>query len=296
MMSHQPSSTRGFASRIEQEGQLPAIVSPEMLDGLVEPIRFVDASFYLDDRKPKEEFLKERLPGAVFFDINEIADKESKFPRMLPSEKTFAEEVTRLGIKNDDRVVVYGGANCFSAPRGWWMFKCFGHERVHVLNGGITQWKLENRKLESGPNKPSHVDMNELYNADLDDRLVKSWQEVMEALKSPKYQVVDARSQARFDSEHMPNALNVPFAKLVSGSDYSKFLSEGEIHRAFLEGGVDLSGEKVTITSCGSGVTACVLSICLNTLGLPLYCEPVYDGSWSEWGKLDDVPIERNES
>merc|ERR1711920_71418 len=107
------------------------------------------------------------------------------------------------------RVVVYGGANCFSAPRGWWMFKCFGHERVHVLNGGITQWKLENRKLESGPNKPSHVDMNELYNADLDDRLVKSWQEVMEALKSPKYQVVDARSQARFDSEHMPNALNV---------------------------------------------------------------------------------------
>ncbi|GLD93641.1 hypothetical protein PINS_up002246 [Pythium insidiosum] len=288
---------------------LPPLLSTEqvqaLLDDRASKLKLLDASWYLDkSRNAREEFSKERLPGAAFFDIAEVSDKTSTLPHMLPTVETFETAMQYLGISNDSTVVVYGGKHCFSAARCWWTFKFFGHEAVHILDGGITKWKTENRKIESGPPSSAAAATAVRYKANPQHDLVADWEEVLSKLNS-ETQIVDARGPGRFfgtepeprpgmRSGHMPGAINVPFGKIVKSDDYSRFRGSTEIKQAFQDAGVKTDSVSPIITTCGSGVTASVLTFALHTLGKPLNKAPVYDGSWSEWGLRDDLPIAKD--
>ncbi|KAG6613758.1 3-mercaptopyruvate sulfurtransferase [Phytophthora cinnamomi] len=273
----------------------------ELAQGGERRVRFLDASWYLDkSRDAKKEFAAERLPGAQFFDIEQISDATSTLPHMLPTPETFEHAMMYLGVENDDTVVVYGGKHCFSPARCWWMFKYFGHDSVHILNGGITKWKSEQREIETG--EPQKVVAGAAFKAKPNEALAVSWEDVLEKIGS-NTQIVDARGAARFyakDPEprpgmrggHIPGALNVPFGKLVSLDDYSLFRDLAEIKSAFAEANVKTDETSPIITSCGSGVTACMLTFGLHLAGKPLEKAPVYDGSWSEWGLRSDLPLE----
>ncbi|OQS00350.1 3-mercaptopyruvate sulfurtransferase [Thraustotheca clavata] len=257
-------------------------------------VRFVDASWYLDkNRNGHEEYLKERIPGAVFFDIDGIKDDLSTLPHMLPSANVFESAMTNFGISNDDAVVVYGGPNCFSPARCWWTFKYFGHDQVHVLNGGFNRWKEEGREVEQGSPMPVAGSSN--YTAKPNPRLVLNAQQT-------NNQIIDARSPGRFyakDPEprpgvrggHMPGALNTPFSHVLTPEDFSVFRESIEIRENFEISGVRLNDTTLIATTCGSGVTASVLTFGLHLLGIPLERVPVYDGSWSEWGASSDLPV-----
>ncbi|OQR97607.1 3-mercaptopyruvate sulfurtransferase [Achlya hypogyna] len=263
-------------------------------------VRFVDASWYLDkNRNGRAEYEDERLPGAVFFDIDGIKDQASTLPHMLPTESVFSSAMKNLGITNDTSIIVYGGPNCFSPARCWWTFKYFGHRDVHVLNGGMTQWKKEGRPLEQGP--PAAPTPSSGYVATADSRLVLNAEQVL-ALLSTENQIIDARGPGRFlgkeaeprpgvRSGHMPGALNTPFSHVLRSDDYSAFREPLEIQKNFEASGVRLGDTTLIATTCGSGVTAAVLTLGLHLLDVPLHRAPVYDGSWSEWGSRNDLPI-----
>ncbi|CAK4084715.1 unnamed protein product [Aphanomyces euteiches] len=267
-------------------------------------VHFVDASWYLDKtRNGRAEFEQERLPGAVFFDIEAIKDKHSQLPHMLPPADEFSAAVKSLGISNNSTVVVYGGFNCFSPARCWWTFKYFGHEHVHVLNGGITRWKSEGREVETGP--PRDPTPSASYTATAHPNLVLNAQQVL-GLLNTKDQIIDARGPSRFygkDPEprpgmrggHMPSALNVPFTKVLSSDDFSIWRDADEIRQNFEASGVRLADKTLVATTCGSGVTACVLTLGLHSLKVPLERAPVYDGSWSEWGANPDLPVVKDD-
>ncbi|KAE9301022.1 hypothetical protein PR003_g22625 [Phytophthora rubi] len=264
-------------------------------------VRFLDASWYLDkSRDAKKEFAVERLPGAQFFDIEQISDTTSTLPHMLPTPETFEHAMMYLGVENSDTVIVYGGKHCFSPARCWWTFKYFGHDSVHILNGGITKWKHEKREVETG--EPQKVVAGAVYKAKPNEALAVSWEDVLAKIGSDT-QIVDARGAARFYAKepeprpgmrggHIPGSLNVPFGKLVSPDDFSLFRDLAEIKAAFAEANVKTDETSPIITSCGSGVTASVLTFGLHLAGKPLEKAPVYDGSWSEWGLRSDLPLE----
>ncbi|KDO35523.1 hypothetical protein SPRG_00369 [Saprolegnia parasitica CBS 223.65] len=267
-------------------------------------VRFVDASWYLDKaRNGRAEFLQERLPGAVYFDIDAIKDATSPLPHMLPPPSLFASTMDEFGIANDTTVVVYGGANCFSPARCWWTFKYFGHARVHVLNGGLTQWKKDGHAVEEGlPSPPAPTTG---YVATPDSRLVLTAEQVLKLLSSTN-QVIDARGPGRFTGKdpepragvrggHMPGAINAPFSHVLTPDDHSVFRDPATIRSNFEASGVRISDAGTVIaTTCGSGVTAAVLTLGLHVLGVPLERVPVYDGSWSEWGTRDDLPVTKD--
>jgi thiosulfate/3-mercaptopyruvate sulfurtransferase len=253
----------------------------------------VDGSWYLptENRDGFEEYLAAHIPGAVFFDIDEIADHSRSLPHMLPPPHVFELHMARLGISNDSKVVVYDGAGLFSAPRVWWTFRIFGVENVFILDGGFPQWKAEKKPVEAGmvAREPAHfiAAMNETMVADLD--------RVKKTLVDRSAQVVDSRSAARFRGEapeprpgvrsgHMPGSLNVPDTQIV---DQGQLAGADTIRKAFAEGGVDL--DKPVITSCGSGVNAAIVWLALDSIGK----EPqaLYDGSWSEWGANEELPV-----
>lgn len=264
-------------------------------------VRFLDASWYLDkSRDAKREFVSERLPGAQFFDIEQISDKMSTLPHMLPNVEIFEHAMMYLGVENKDTIVVYGGKHCFSPARCWWTFKYFGHDSVHILNGGITKWKSENREVETG--EPKKIVASPHYEAEPKDDLVVSWEEVLDKIGMDT-QIVDARGAARFYAKepeprpgmrggHIPGSVNVPFTKLVNPDDFSLFRDLADIKSAFAEANVKMDEKSPVITSCGSGVTASVLTFGLHLIGKPLSKVPVYDGSWSEWGLRSDLPLE----
>jgi len=256
----------------------------------------VDGSMHLPTtkRNAKAEFLDAHIPGALFFDIDDIADEKSALPHMLPSPTKFASRMKRMGIGDGMHIVAYDSEGLYSAARVWWMFRIMGHEEVRVLNGGLRKWKAEGRPLEAGePRQRTPRHFTPVFNAGL----VRDAGDVKALIDSRAAQIVDARAAARFEGTvaepraglragHIPSARNVPFASLLNADGTMK--AAAELRQIFKAAKVD--PDRPVVASCGSGVTAGVIALALAILGRP--DAAVYDGSWSEWGADHALPIE----
>jgi thiosulfate/3-mercaptopyruvate sulfurtransferase len=256
----------------------------------------VDASWHMPDegKDARAEYVTEHIPGAIFFDIDEIADTKSKLPHMLPPPEKFSSRMRSMGIGDGSRIVIYDSSGLFSAARVWWTFRVMGVDDVSVLNGGLPKWKKEGRPVESGaPVGRTTRHFTARRNADL----VRDVSDIKKLVKDKSAEIVDARAPERFAgnapelrpglrSGHIPGAHNLPYGKLLNKDGTLK--SAPELERLFADAGVDLS--KPVVTSCGSGITASVLALALAQLGHRK--TSVYDGSWSEWGADQSLPIE----
>jgi thiosulfate/3-mercaptopyruvate sulfurtransferase len=275
-----------------------ALVSTEWLaTHLDDPnIRVVDASFKLPGITPtaRADYDSGHIPGAVFFDIDDIAQPGTSLPHMIPSADLFARKMEALGIGDDDRVVVYDSVGLSSAGRAWWMLRLFGHRNVALLDGGLPKWKAEGRRLENAAPVPPR----RRFTARFNPALVRDKRALLENLATGREQVVDARASGRFDGTaeetrpglrrgHIPGSRNLPYER-VTNPQTRQLRSAKELTELFRGAGVVL--DQPIVTSCGSGVTACALAFALHLIGHP--GAAVYDGSWSEWGLPGDAPIE----
>ena len=259
-------------------------------------VRIVDATYFLPDagRDARAEYDAGHIPGAVFFDIDAIADPANPLPHMLPSPERFAEKVGALGIGNDHLVVGYDAHGLFSAARAWWMFRVFGHDRVAVLDGGLPRWTGDGHPTDDQPVTPPPARLTARFRPDL----VRSADDLLANLESSAENIVDVRSAGRFEgtapeprpesrSGHIPGSVNLPYSDLID-RETGKMLSEGELKARFQATGV--AGGGPMAASCGSGVTACIFALAKYRTGHDSVA--VYDGSWSEWGSRDELPIE----
>ncbi|WP_036292774.1 3-mercaptopyruvate sulfurtransferase [Methylosinus sp. PW1] len=252
-----------------------------------------DASWHMPaaGRDPRAEFVDAHIPGAVFFDIDAIADHSTDLPHMLPDPVAFSSAARKLGLGDGMRAVVYDSLGLFSAPRLWWTLRVFGLTDVSILDGGLPAWTAEGRPLEQGE---SHRPQRH-FTARMDHALVADAADVSRALADGSAQVVDVRSAERFAgslpeprpglrSGHMPGALNLPFGNLIAEG---RLKSPAALEEIFTAAKIDL--ERPVIASCGSGLTASILSLALAAAGRRP--ATVYDGSWSEWGARAELPV-----
>ena len=274
------------------------LTETEELSNLIsdERVRVIDASWHLptSDRDGRKEYETAHIPGAVFFDIDRISEQATDLPHMLPSSEFFAQEVGTLGVASSDQIVVYDSHGLMGAARVWWMFRTFGHKAVTVLNGGLPKWLAENRPVESGvvTLQPRR------FSAQLGPESVRSLEQMILNLENKSEEVVDGRPAARFFGRmaeprqglrrgHIPRSRNVPFESLIDADKRTLLVNE-EIRRVFEKAEVDLS--KPIVTTCGSGITACVVALGLAAIGMPHVS--VYDGSWAEWGRSNHLPAD----
>jgi thiosulfate/3-mercaptopyruvate sulfurtransferase len=277
-----------------------SLVSTQWLaDHLDAPdVRVVEATWFFPTtgKKGHEEYDAGHIPGAVFFDLDEIADDDHSLPHMLPSPAKFASKVRKLGLGNGNRIVVYDRASGSSAAaRVWWTFRVFGHGEISILDGGMGKWQAEHRPVEDQP----PVTRDRHFLPRVDQTLVRSKDQMLANLDSKREQVIDARSAGRFKGEekepwphkkvgHIPGSLNLPWPELID-PETKTFLPVEFIREKFEKAG--LSKDKPVVASCGSGVTACMLAFGLYLTGRDDVA--IYDGSWAEWGLAEDTPVEK---
>jgi thiosulfate/3-mercaptopyruvate sulfurtransferase len=258
-------------------------------------VKLLDATFKLPGvlPLPKDDYLAAHIPGAVYFDVDAVSDHSNPLPHMFPSATQFGRDVGALGISNGDTVMVYDAGGWVAAPRVWWMFLSYGHRDIRILNGGLKKWRAEGRALEAGEvtAKPA------TFNASYDAKRVRSIEAMIANVASRAEQVIDARAADRFEGRaveprpgiragHIPGALNLPYNNLFDAAT-GTMKPLDELKKAFAGAGVDTT--KPIVTSCGSGVSAAVLTLALYRLGVENTA--LYDGSWSEWGKADGPAI-----
>ena len=258
-------------------------------------VKVIDATWFLPtlQRDARAEYEAAHIPGAVFFDIDDIADTDSPLPHMLPSPARFASRVRKLGLGDGTRIVAYDNNRFSASARAWWMFRAFGHEEVAVLDGGLAKWRAEGRPVDDAPVTPKEAH----FTARQNNLLLRDLEQVRANLVSRRDQVIDARSAGRFAGTepeprpglrggHIPGSLSLPYTELIAAD--GTLLPESELRRRFEASGLD--PKRPAVTSCGSGVTAGILALALHRVGAP--DAAVYDGSWTEWGGRSDTPIE----
>ena len=262
-------------------------------------VRVVDATYFLPNefKSGREEFNQGHIPNARFFDIDDISDSRSSLPHMLPPEEKFLSRVRKLGVGDGHFIVAYDAKGLFSAARVWWMFKYFGHDDVAVLDGGLPKWVADGHPVTRAA--PTIKDRH-MY-AYPRPELVHDVTQVAHAMKLKDHEIIDARAAARFRGDapepreglragHIPGSKNVPFTDLLNGDQTLK--SPENLRAVFTAAGVDLT--KPAITTCGSGVTAAVLSLALTLIEKEDYS--LYDGSWTEWGQFPTLAIETGDA
>lgn len=280
---------------------MDAVVSSEWLaTRLGEPdLRVVDGSWHMPQarRDPAREFAEAHLPGAVFFDIDGIADTARGLPHMLPSPDVFARAVGALGIADGDRVVVYDSRGVVSAARVWWTFRAFGHDAVAVLDGGLPKWRAEGRPVASGAARPTERRFTPRFRPGL----VRDVGHMKANLGTRREQVLDARSRGRFAGTepepraglrggHIPDSLSLPYDTLYAAD--GTLLPPAALREALVASGLDL--KRPIVTTCGSGITASVLALALHQVGRDDVA--VYDGSWTEWASRQDTPADTGDA
>ncbi len=276
----------------------PSLVSTDWLEqNLSDPnVKVLDATWHFPNsgRNALAEYRKCHIPGAIFFDVDEIADLESNLPHMMPNNEKMASRVRTMGITNSNHIIVYDNTNFSGAARVWFMFVIFGHRNISVLDGGMAKWISEKRPLES--KIQSYPESH--FSAHKDENRIRNLNQILRNIETKSEQLVDARSRGRFlgtapeprpniKSGHIPDSFNVPFNDLLN--DDGTYKTKAEMKKCFEENGVDLS--KPIIASCGSGITACVLLFALDQIGHKQ--NALYDGSWVEWGTQPDTPVEK---
>ena len=279
------------------DNAVPTLVQTEWLASQLDnpSVRIVDATWMLPNagRKGIEDFSAGHIPGAVFWDIDAIADPASSLPHMMPDEATFERHMNSLGISNDHHVVVYDSVSMMTSARVWWALRAFGHDRVSLLDGGAVKWRAEGRALSADAAEIGDTS----FKAGFNPAMVRSLDDVRANLDTGAAQVLDARSAGRFAaaepeprpecrSGHIPGSFNLPFNTLIDPAT-STIRPAAELSASLAEAGIDSA--RPVVTTCGSGITACVLALAMHLTGKDDVA--IYDGSWTEWGSRTDTPV-----